>query len=72
MNLRRLVLAVLLVAVAACGNPPTEPAAAPLGPSMEGNGFTLGGGRSDTTTAPAAGEPVAAEPAGNGFTLGGG
>lgn len=44
MRVRRLVLLSVLVTVAACGTAPTEPAAAPAGASMNGNGFTLGGG----------------------------
>jgi hypothetical protein len=38
---------------------------------MDGNGFTLGGGRSDTTTVNTQGSAEAGTQ-GNGFTLGGG
>jgi hypothetical protein len=71
MKLARLALVPCLAALAACSGSPTAPSAAPAGPSMDGNGFTLGGGRSDTTTVNAQGTTEAGT-AGNGFTLGGG
>jgi hypothetical protein len=73
MNVRRVALLTLLAAGAACDRLPTEPAAVPAGPSMDGNGFTLGGGRSDPAPLPPGTSSQTAEAtAGNGFTLGGG
>lgn len=71
MRVRRLALLSVLVAVAACGTGPTEPMAAPADASMDGNGFTLGGGRTDTVPTPGSGNQTAGT-TGNGFTLGGG
>lgn len=71
MKLTRLALVSCVAVLAACSGSPTAPSAAPAGPSMDGNGFTLGGGRSDTTTVNTQGAGEAGT-AGNGFTLGGG
>jgi hypothetical protein len=71
MKLARLALVLCMAAAAACTGSPTASSAATAGPSMDGNGFTLGGGRSDTTTVNTQGSAEAGTQ-GNGFTLGGG
>lgn len=71
MKLARLALVLCMATAAACTGAPTAPSATPADASMDGNGFTLGGGRSDTTTVNTQG-PAEAGTQGNGFTLGGG
>lgn len=71
MKLARLALVLCMATAAACTGAPTAPSATPADASMDGNGFTLGGGRSDTTTVNTQGSTEAGTQ-GNGFTLGGG
>lgn len=71
MKLARLALVLCMATATACTGAPTAPSATPADASMDGNGFTLGGGRSDTTTVNTQGSTEAGTQ-GNGFTLGGG